>query len=364
MNIGFVGWRGIVDSVLMKRMQEEGDFKYLPDRTFFSTSNVGGQGPPVAEGQLLENANSVAALKKCDLIVACQGSEWTSKMYPQLRKKGWKGIWLDTASALRMKKDSIIVLDPLNRSMIETGLNTGIKTFVGGNCTVSLMLMACHGLFQNDLVEWINSDTYQAASGAGSKYMQELIGQMMSISEVSDPAFVALELDKIVTERLRSFDFPTENFGAPLVCNAIPWIDRVVERGQTKEEQKSFLEANKILGTTSPVLVDGICVRIGAMRCHSQALLIKLKQNLPLSDITDIIATANKWVKLIPNEEEATINQLTPVAVSGTLTIAIGRIHKARIGDKYIKAFTVGDQLLWGAAEPIRRALRILLGIM
>lgn len=364
MNIGFVGWRGMVGSVLMRRMQEEGDFKYLPDRTFFSTSNVGGQGPLVAGGRLLEDANSVAALKKCDLIVACQGSEWTSKMYPQLRKEGWKGIWLDPASTLRMKKDSIIVLDPLNKSMIERGLNMGIKTFVGGNCTVSLMLMACQGLFQDNLVEWINSDTYQAASGAGSRCMQELIKQMMSISEVSDPAAIALELDKIVTERLRSPDFPTENFGVPLACSLIPWIDKAVERGQTREEQKSFLEVNKILGTTTPILVDGICVRIGAMRCHSQALLIKLKHNLSLSDITDIIATANKWVKVVPNEEEATMSQLTPVAVSGTLTIAIGRIHKARMGKRYIKAFTVGDQLLWGAAEPIRRALRILLGTM
>lgn len=361
MNIGFVGWRGMVGSVLRERMHKEGDFRYLPNRTFFSTSNVGGQGPPAAEGQSLEDANSITALRKCDIIVACQGSKWTSRMYPQLRKRGWEGLWLDTASALRMEKDSIIVLDPLNREIIEEGLEKEIKTFVGGNCTVSLMLMACHGLFEKNLVEWINSDTYQAASGAGAKYMQELIKQMMSISEVSNPAAAALELDRVVIERLRSSDFPTENFGIPLACNLIPWIDRAVEAGQTKEEWKSFAEANKILGTKKPIPIGGICVRIGAMRCHSQALLIKLKDNIPLNEITEIIAGANKWVEVVPNKEEATINQLTPAAVSGTLTIAMGRLHKARIGSRYLRAFTVGDQLLWGAAEPIRRTLRIIL---
>ncbi len=367
MKIGFVGWRGMVGSVLRERMHEEGDFEYLPDRIFFSTSNVGSQGPPVAGGQPLEDANSVTALRKCDIIVTCQGSEWTSRTYPQLRKRGWKGIWLDTASALRMEKNSVIVLDPLNRGMIEDSLKRGIKTFVGGNCTVSLMLMACHGLFKKNLVEWINSDTYQAASGAGARYMQELIKQMVSISEVSDPVADALELDRVVTERLRSPNFPTENFGVPLACNLIPWIDRAAkaeQMGQTREEWKGFAEVNKILGTKKPIPIGGICVRIGAMRCHSQALLIKLKNDIPLNEITKIVAGANEWVRVVPNKEETTIDQLTPEAVSGTLTIAIGRLHKARMGSTYLRAFTVGDQLLWGAAEPIRRALRIILGTL
>ncbi|MBU0546663.1 aspartate-semialdehyde dehydrogenase [Patescibacteria group bacterium] len=361
MSIGFVGRRGMVGSVLIERMREERDFKHIPDCVFFSTSNVGGQGPIEAKGQLLEDANSITALGKCDIIVTCQGSEWTSKMYPQLKKKGWEGIWLDTASALRMEKNSIIVLDPLNREMIKEGLKKGIKTFVGGNCTVSLMLMACHGLFEKNLVEWINSDTYQAASGAGANHMQELIKQMMSISKVSNPVTTALELDRVITECLRSSIFPTENFGVPLACNLIPWIDRAVKAGQTKEEWKGFAEANKILGRKKPIPISGTCVRIGAMRCHSQALLIKLKNDITLNEISEIIATANEWVKVIPNEEEATIKQLTPAAVSGTLNITIGRLRKARMGPDYLQAFTVGDQLLWGAAEPIRRTLRIIL---
>jgi aspartate-semialdehyde dehydrogenase len=364
MNIGFVGWRGMVGSVLRKRMQGEGDFKHLPDCTFFSTSDAGGQGPAEAKGQPLEDANSVVSLKKCDVIVTCQGSEWTLQMYPQLRNTGWKGIWLDAASALRMKEDSIIVLDPINRKMIEEGLKKGIKNFVGGNCTVSLMLMACHGLFKENLIEWVNSDTYQAASGAGASYMQELIKQMITISKVANPAAGALELDKIVTYCLRSSRFPTENFGVPLACSLIPWIDRAFEDGQTKEEWKGFAEANKILGTEKPIQVGGICVRVGAMRCHSQALLIKLNKDIPLEEISGIIANANEWVKVVPNEEKETVSQLTPAAVSGTLAIAIGRIHKAKMGPEYLRAFTVGDQLLWGAAEPIRRILRIILGIM
>jgi aspartate-semialdehyde dehydrogenase len=362
MNIGFVGWRGMVGSVLRKRMQEEGDFGRLSNYVFFSTSDVGGQGPLAeARGQPLEDANSVAALKKCNVIVTCQGSEWTSKMHPQLRKEGWNGIWLDAASELRMKEGSIIVLDPINRQMIEEGLKKGIKDFIGGNCTVSLMLMACHGLFKENLVEWVNSDTYQAASGAGAANMQELIKQMIAIGEVANPAETALELDRVVTERLRSQNFPVENFKVPLACSLIPWIDKAYEGGQTKEEWKGFAEANKILGTLKPIQVGGICVRVGSMRCHSQALLIKLNKDIPLEEILEIIAGANQWVRVVPNEQKETIYRLTPAAVSGMLTIPIGRIHKANIGPEYVRAFTVGDQLLWGAAEPIRRTLKIIL---
>ena len=364
MKVGFVGWRGMVGSVLMKRMEEESDFNYLPERTFFSTSQVGEMGPDVAGGQFLEDANSIVALKKCDIIVTCQGGGWTSETYPQLRNDGWKGIWIDTASTLRMEKNSIIVLDPLNREMIETGLKKGIRDFIGGNCTASLMLMACHGLFKKNLVEWVNSMTYQAASGAGAVYMQELVRQMGVITEGVDPATSALELERIVTERLRSSGFPIDNFGAPLAGSLIPWIDRAVKDGQTREEWKGFAETNKILGTTTLIQVDGICVRVGAMRSHGQALLIKLKYDLSLYEISDILAGANEWVRIVHNEERATKEELTPAAISGTLTIAIGRLHKARMGPDYLLAFTVGDQLLWGAAEPIRRTLRILLDIL
>lgn len=364
MKVGFVGWRGMVGSVLMQRMQEEGDFNYLPDRAFFSTSNVGGEGPDASCGQKLEDANSVEALKACDIIVTCQGGKWTSEMFPRLKQCGWNGIWVDTASALRMENESIIVLDPINRDIIEKGYKSGIRAFVGANCTVALMLMACHGLFKHRLVEWVDSKTYQAASGAGSKNMQELIGQMRYVSCTTDPASSALELDKYVAERLHSRFLPVENFVVPLACNLIPWIDKAVRFGQTREEWKGFAEANKILGTTKPIPIDGICVRIGAMRSHSQALLIKLKKDVPLEEITNIISGANNWVKVVPNEEEATKKYLTPVAISGTLTLAVGRLRKARMGDKYLQAFTVGDQLLWGAAEPIRRTLRILLKTM
>lgn len=362
MKIGIVGWRGMVGSVLMQRMQEEGDFDCLPgERIFFSTSQVGQKGPPISGGQPLQDANSLFALKECSIIVTCQGGNWTSQTYSQLRESGWRGFWIDTASTLRMEEDSIIVLDPLNREIIERGIGNGIKTFVGGNCTVSLMLMACHGLFKANLVDWISSMTYQAASGAGAAYMQELVRQMKFISEKADPAAAALDLDKVVDSRLQSANFPAENFGVPLACNLIPWIDKGVEAGQTREEWKGFVEANKILGTRKPIPVDGICVRVGAMRSHSQALLIRLKKGVSLAKIEEILAGANDWIKIVPNEREATITELTPAAVSGKLTIAIGRLHKARIGEQYLQAFTVGDQLLWGAAEPIRRVLRIIL---
>lgn len=363
-NIGFVGWRGMVGSVLRDRMDIEGDFRHLPNYVFFSTSDAGGPGPFEAGSQRLEDAYSVASLKKCDIIVTCHGSDWTLKMYPQLRSDGWKGIWIDSSSALRMKDDSIIVLDPVNREIIENGLAQGIKTFVGGNCTVSLMLMACHGLFKQNLVEWVNSDTYQAASGAGASHMQELIGQMAAIGKTADPEVLALELDRRVAECMCSSEFPVAKFGAPLACSLIPWIDRAFEDGQTKEEWKGFAEANKILGTQKPIPVGGICVRVGAMRCHSQALLLKLKKDIPLAEILGIIAGANEWVRIIPNAEKETVNVLTPAVIAGRLEIAIGRIHKAKMGPEYLRAFTVGDQLLWGAAEPIRRTLRIILGTL
>lgn len=358
MNIGFVGWRGMVGSVLMQRMYEQEDFNLSFDRTFFSTSNVGGKGP---EGCILEDAYNTSLLKKCDIIVTCQGSSWTSRMYFQLKKSGWKGIWLDSASALRMNEESIIVLDPLNRNIIDSGLKKGIKTFVGGNCTVSLMLMACHGLFKNNLVEWVNSMTYQAASGAGAKNMKELVEQIACIGNTADLTKTALEIDRRIVSIINSPDFPCENFKTPLLCNLIPWIDSPVRKGQSREEWKGFAEANKILGLEKPIPVDGICVRVGVMRCHSQALLIKLTKNLCLNDIESVISKANEWIKLVPNEQEKTIHQLSPAAVSGTLTIAVGRIHKALMGVRYLQLFTVGDQLLWGAAEPIRRTLRILL---
>lgn len=359
MKIGFVGWRGMVGSVLMERMQEEGDFNVPFDRVFFSTSNVGGQGPSMAEGQPLRDANNVSLLKECDVIITCQGGEWTSCMYPRLREKGWKGIWIDSASVLRMNKDSVIVLDPVNRGVIDSAMEKGVKVFVGGNCTVSLMLMACHGLFKSGLVEWINSMTYQAASGAGSKHMKELVEQMMYIGEGIDLAQTALKIDKMIFHCLNASFFPCSNFGVPLAFNLIPWIDSAVGCGQTREEWKGSVEANKILGSIIPI--DGICVRVGVMRCHSQALLIKLRRSIPLDEIEGMIEGANEWVKVVPNEKEATIHHLSPVAVSGTLDVAVGRIHKALMGEEYLQLFTVGDQLLWGAAEPIRRTLRILI---
>jgi len=362
MNIGFVGWRGLVGSVLMQRIEEEKDFEDCQcDRTFFSTSNVGGEGP---EGSVLKDANNVSLLKNCDVIVTCQGSSWTKEIYPQLRNVGWSGIWLDASSALRMEKDSIIVLDPLNREQIISGLKNGIKTFVGGNCTVSLMLMACHGLFKNNLVEWINSMTYQAASGAGSQYIKELLRQMEKIGYVNALAenisSGILEIDREISNLLNSLNFPCESFKVPLACSLIPWIGSYFINGQTKEEWKGFAEGNKILGLAEPIPISGICVRVGVMRCHSQALLIKLKRHTSIEEIEQIISAANEWVKVVPNNEEETIHRLTPAAVSGKLTIAVGRINEVLIGNEYIQLFTVGDQLLWGAAEPIRRALCII----
>lgn len=364
--VGFIGWRGMVGSVLMQRMLAEGDFKGF-EPVFFSTSQVGGKGPSIGfDIPALKDATSLEELSKLDIIVTCQGGDYTTEIYNMLRNHGFKGYWIDAASTLRMQQSSIIVLDPVNKDVIEKGLQAGVKDFIGGNCTVSLMLMGLAGLFRRGLVEWISSMTYQAASGAGAKNMIELISQMSFISKASEnllssPELTALELDRQVTAHLRGSEIPTENFGAPLAASLIPWIDKQVDNGQTKEEWKGYAETNKILGTKQPIPVDGICVRVGAMRCHSQGLTIKLTKDLPIDEITAMIASDHEWVKVVPNTKEATLKELTPAAVSGTLSVPVGRLHKMYLGPQYLAAFTVGDQLLWGAAEPIRRILRIVL---
>ena len=365
--VGFVGWRGMVGSVLMQRMRDENDFADI-EPVFFTTSQAGQAGPDIGkEVATLKDANSIDELKNMDVIVTCQGGDYTKEIYPELRKSGWDGYWIDAASSLRMVDDSIIVLDPVNKNVIKDGLTNGVKTFVGGNCTVSLMLMAIGGLFEKDLVEWITPMTYQAASGAGAKNMRELIRQMGAINDNvkalnDDPATAILDIDKNVTDFIRSDAYPTEQWPAPLAASLIPWIDVPLESGQSKEEWKAQVETNKILGRSgNPVPIDGLCVRIGAMRCHSQALTIKMKQDVPLDEISDIIAAHNDWVKVVPNNPAATIKELTPAAVTGTLTVPVGRMRKLSMGKDYLSAFTVGDQLLWGAAEPLRRMLRILL---
>lgn len=366
LKIGFVGWRGMVGSVLMGRMLEEKDFTDFSP-TFFTTSNIGGKGPDVGSTiPPLKDAHNPDLLSSQDIIVTCQGGDFTKKAYPALRKHGWKGYWLDAASALRMSDESIIVLDPVNRPVIDQGLNAGIKTYVGGNCTVSLMLMALSGLFASGHIEWISSMTYQAASGAGAKHMKELIAQMSAISTNSkdllrDTAATAISLDEMVTRTMRGIGFPTENFLAPLAGSIIPWIDSAMESGQTREEWKGMAETNKIINADRPIPVDGICVRVGAMRCHSQGLTIKLDKDLSLDEISEMIQRGNPWVKLIPNNKDATLNELSPAAVNGTLHVPLGRLRKMTLGPQYVAAFTVGDQLLWGAAEPLRRMLNILI---
>lgn len=356
----------MVGSVLMQRMVMENDFRGF-EPVFFSTSQIGGKGPSVGiDVPPLKDAMNIDELSNLDIIVTCQGGDYTNEIYPKLRANGFKGYWIDAASALRMNENSIIVLDPVNRDVIDKGLASGIKDYIGGNCTVSLMLMALAGLFRRNLIEWISSMTYQAASGAGAKNMIELINQMdhlskASVSLRSDPAFTALELDKVITGELCGTTMPTENFGAPLAGSLIPWIDKPMENGQTKEEWKGIAETNKILGTKVPIPVDGVCVRVGAMRCHSQGLTIKLTKDVPLDEITAMVASDHEWVKVIPNTKEATLKELTPAAVSGTLLVPIGRLRKMNIGPQYLTGFTVGDQLLWGAAEPVRRILRIVL---
>jgi aspartate-semialdehyde dehydrogenase len=373
--VGLVGWRGMVGSVLMKRMQDEGDFDHI-EPVFFTTSNPGGDAPKMAKNETkLKSALDVTELSKCEIIISCQGGDYTTEVYPQLRTSGWNGYWIDAASTLRMKDDAIIVLDPVNLNVIKDGLTRGVKNFIGGNCTVSCMLMGLGGLFKNDLVDWMTSMTYQAASGGGAQHMRELLTQFGTINAsvkhlLDDPASAILEIDRTVlaTQHGLSSD-ETKQFGVPLGGNLIPWIDKDLGNGQSKEEWKAGAETNKILGRSlgnklgfgNVVPIDGLCVRIGAMRCHSQALTIKLKKDLPLDEVNDIIANDNQWVKFVPNTREDSMRDLTPAAVTGSLTIPVGRVRKMSMGPEYLSAFTVGDQLLWGAAEPLRRMLRIVL---
>jgi aspartate-semialdehyde dehydrogenase len=365
LRVGFIGWRGMVGSVLMDRMRECGDFKGIAP-TFFSTSDAGGSGPTIdGVKHALCSAYDIDALKQHDVLISCQGGAYTTDVYARLRSSGFTGYFIDAASTLRMESDAVLVLDPVNMTVIEEGLRAGRKTFVGANCTVSLMLMGMHGLFKAGLVEWVSSMTYQAASGAGANNMRELVAQMATIADatraqLADASVSALTLDARVVETLRGGSLPTEHFGAPLAASLIPWIDKAVDGGQTKEEWKGYAEANKILATQSPIAIDGICVRVGAMRCHSQGLTVKLTRDVPLDEITAMLASANEWVKIVPNEKESTLRELSPAAVSGTLSVPVGRIHKLRMGPTYLGAFTVGDQLLWGAAEPLRRMLVIL----
>ena len=362
MKVGIVGWRGMVGSVLLQRMVEENDFAGI-EPVFFTTSQAG-QAAPLNAGTL-KDASDIAELKKLDVIITCQGGDYTKAIHPELRKQGWNGYWIDAASTLRMEDNAVIILDPVNRNVIDTALAKGQKDFIGGNCTVSLMLMGLGGLFRAGLIEWISSMTYQAASGAGAPNMRELLSQMGVLNrtvaeELKTLGSAILEIDQKVTDALRDGSMPTKEFGFPLAGNVLPWIDREVEDGQSREEWKGFAETNKILGTTSPIPVDGICVRVGAMRCHSQALTIKLNRDLPIGEIENLIKNDNQWVKLIPNNKAETLAGLTPAAVSGTLTVPVGRLRKMKMGPQYLSAFTCGDQLLWGAAEPLRRMMRIL----
>jgi len=373
--VGLVGWRGMVGSVLMQRMQEEGDFAHI-EPVFFSTSNAGGKAPAMAKNETtLKDANNIDELKKCEIIITCQGGDYTTEIFPQLRAAGWNGYWIDAASTLRMKDDSIIILDPVNLDVIKNALSRGVKNYIGGNCTVSCMLMGLGGLFQKDLVEWMTSMTYQAASGGGAQHMRELLTQFGSINAevkalLDDPASAILEIDRKVLAKQHALTADeTKQFGVPLGGNLIPWIDKDLGNGVSREEWKAGAETNKILGrgagfgasAKAAIPVDGLCVRIGAMRCHSQALTIKLKKDVPLDEIEGIIAATNQWAKVVPNNREASMKDLTPAAVTGSLTIPVGRLRKMQMGGEYLSAFTVGDQLLWGAAEPLRRMLRVVL---
>ena len=364
---GIVGWRGMVGSVLMQRMREERDFDHI-EPVFFSTSQAGGKGPHVGRAvEPVKDAMDLAELKKLPVIVSCQGGDYTNEIYPRLRREGWKGYWVDAASALRMNDDAVIILDPVNMPLIQDAVAKGVKNYIGGNCTVSLMLMGMAGLFQRDEVEWMTSMTYQAASGAGAAHMRELVEQMVKIGAAAkplldDPGSAILDIDRAVTDSIRSSALPKENFGYPLAASLLPWIDKDLGNGQSREEWKGQAETNKILGRNGSVIpVDGVCVRVGAMRCHSQALTIKLRRALPLDEIEGVLAEGNDWVKVIPNRREETLAELTPAAVTGKLSVPVGRLRKLPMGEEYLTAFTVGDQLLWGAAEPLRRMLRILL---
>lgn len=372
MKVGFVGWRGMVGSVLMERMTAEKDFDLI-ESVFFSTSSPGAAAPRLGKGDpVLRDANDIDALRGCDTIITCQGGDYTKAVYPQLRAAGWTGYWVDAASTLRMADDAVIILDPVNRKVIDAALGQGTRNYIGGNCTVSLMLMAMGGLFEHDLVEWVSAMTYQAASGAGAQNMRELLLQMGALhgaveAELADPAGAILDIDRKVAAELRSPRMPVSNFrGVPLAGSVIPWIDVPVEHGQSKEEWKGGAECNKILGrppfrSPGSIPIDGICVRVGAMRCHSQGLTVKLRRDVPMADVESILAAGNDWVEVVPNEREATETRLSPVSVTGTLTVPVGRLHKLAMGSEYLGAFTVGDQLLWGAAEPLRRMLRILI---
>lgn len=367
LKVGFIGWRGMVGSVLMQRMMEENDFALIEPQ-FFTTSQVGGKAPNVGKDSApLKDAKNIVDLQTMDAIISCQGGDYTSEIFPKLRAEGWKGHWIDAASTLRMEKDAVIVLDPVNMHVIQNAYAHGNRNWVGGNCTVSLMLMALNGLFKADLVEWATSMTYQAASGAGAQNMRELLKQMGEAHRVAsdflqNPASAILDIDREVAGILRDEKFPTAHFGVPLAGSLIPWIDKDLGNGQSKEEWKGGVETNKILGRESnPISIDGLCVRIGAMRCHSQALTIKLKKDVPMDEINQMLAEANQWAKVIPNEREASIRELTPAVVTGTLITPVGRLRKLNMGNDYLSAFTVGDQLLWGAAEPLRRMLRILI---
>ncbi|MGE8297729.1 MAG: aspartate-semialdehyde dehydrogenase [Pseudomonas sp.] len=365
--VGLIGWRGMVGSVLMQRMLEERDFDLI-EPVFFTTSNVGGQGPAIGKDIApLKDAYSIDELKGLDVILTCQGGDYTNEVFPKLREAGWQGYWIDAASSLRMDDSAVIVLDPVNRKVIDQALDAGTRNYIGGNCTVSLMLMALGGLYEAGLVEWMSAMTYQAASGAGAQNMRELIKQMGTLhgavaDDLADPASAILEIDRKVAETMRGESFPVDNFGVPLAGSLIPYIDKELPNGQSREEWKAQAETNKILGRfKSPIPVDGICVRIGAMRCHSQALTIKLNKDVPMADIEGLISQHNPWVKLVPNHREDSIRDLGPTAVTGTLSVPVGRLRKLNMGSQYLGAFTVGDQLLWGAAEPLRRMLRILL---
>lgn len=373
MKTGFVGWRGMVGSVLLGRMIENEDFSTI-EPVFFTTSNVGGQGPSMANLRTLKDAFDLKELAEMDVIISCQGGDYTKAVFEPLRDSGWKGYWIDAASTLRMHNDAVIVLDPVNSQVIERALDAGVRNFIGGNCTVSLMMMALGGLINAGYVKWISAMTYQAASGGGASHMRELIAQMGKLSDtvvgqLADPATAILDIDKKIAEKMRDGSLPQNHFGAPLAGSLLPYIDSEMDNGQSREEWKAGAETNKILsgynsdmdGSLPPIPVDGICVRVGAMRCHSQALTIKLTDDIPMDEVEALIAGGNDWVKLIPNHKKASLTELTPTAVTGTLTVPIGRLRKMDIGPTYLSAFTVGDQLLWGAAEPLRRMLQILL---
>jgi aspartate-semialdehyde dehydrogenase len=365
LRVGIIGWRGMVGSVLMDRMREERDFEGLAC-TFFSTSNAGSAAPDVGQGpSKLVDAHSLEDLEKHDVLVSCQGGDYTQEVYPKLRARGYGGYWIDAASTLRMSDETVLILDPVNMNVIEEGLARGVKTFAGPNCTVSLMLMALAGLFKAGHIEWLSSMTYQAASGAGANNMRELVAQMAALGKLAgplleDPAATALDIDRAVTQAQRDGSLPSQYFKHPLAASLLPWIDKPVDLGQSREEWKGFVETNKILGLAPPVPVDGICVRVGAMRCHSQGFTIKLKRAIPIDEVAAIIKESNPWVRLVDNTPEASLAELTPTKVSGTLSVPIGRLRKMRLGPEYVTAFSVGDQLLWGAAEPLRRMIRIL----